>query len=89
MRHKAEDPGEKGGIPCVIRTGAVLRRRDVPAVRPDNMSGTDVARYLHAGDEAAHCYIKVASGSSLLGRIRTVRMRRVPKAQNLSLSSGG
>ena len=55
MRHKAEDPGEKGGIPCVIRTGAVYRRRDVPAVRPDNMSGTDVARYLHAGDEAAHC----------------------------------
>ena len=27
-----------------------------PRVRPGNMSGTDVARYLHAGDEAAHCY---------------------------------
>lgn len=26
-----------------------------PRVRPDNMSGTDVARYLHAGDEAARC----------------------------------
>ena len=26
-----------------------------PRVRPGNMSGTDVARYLHAGDEAAHC----------------------------------
>lgn len=26
-----------------------------PCVRPDNMSGTDVARYLHAGDEAARC----------------------------------
>ena len=32
---------------------------------------------------------KVASGSSLLGRIRIGWMRRVPKAQNLSLSSGG
>lgn len=26
-----------------------------PRVRPGNMSGTDVARYLHAGDEAARC----------------------------------
>lgn len=50
-----------------------------PCVRPDNMSGTDVARYLHAGDEAhTVTEIKVASGSSLLGRIRTGRMRDVP-----------
>ncbi len=47
--------GREGRHTLSIRIGAVHRRRDVPAVRPDNMSGTDVARYLHAGDEAAHC----------------------------------
>lgn len=58
-----------------------------PCVRPDNMSGTDVARYLHAGDEAAHCRRDPGGQrSSLLGRIRTGRMRDVPKAQNLLLS---
>lgn len=62
-----------------------------PRVRPDNMSGTDVARYLHAGDEAAHCRRDPGGlRSSLLGRIRTGRMQDVPTGtQPFLLSSGG
>ena len=72
-------PGREGRHTLSIRTGAVHRRRDVPAVRLDNMSGTDVARYLHAGDEVAHCRRDPGGQrSSLLGRIRTGRMRDVP-----------
>ena len=79
LRHKAGYPGGKGGIPCVIRTGAVHRRRDVPAVRPDNSPGpTWLGTSMLVTRPHAAAETRAASGSSLLGRIRTGRMRDVP-----------
>lgn len=78
-------------MPCVIRTGAVHRRRDVPAVRPDNSPGpTWLGTSMLVTRPHTAAGTRAAGGSSLLGRIRTGRMRRVPQGtRTFLLSSGG